>query len=72
MKQNKRKIRIEFMDGSNTDLELSKATSVNTKQQMLHLDKLNDGTWRLIYNEELIPDFSKIVGFKVVREGDSK
>ena len=61
----KRKIEIE---GTDTILEISKATSVRTHKPMIHLDKLSDGTWRLIYNEELIPDFSKVKSLKIIRE----
>jgi len=39
---------------------------------MLHLDKLDDGTWRLIYNENLIEDFSKVKSFKIIRENSNK
>jgi len=54
--------------GTDIILELSKVTAVRTKQRMLHLDELPDGTWRLIYNGEHIPDFTKIECFKIVRE----
>ena len=55
--------------GTDIKLELSKATAVKTSQRMVHFDELPDGTWRLIYNAEHIPDFSKIECFKIVREG---
>ena len=61
----KRTIRIE---GLGIDLELSKATAIKTKQSMIHLDKLKDGTWRLIYDGNLIPDFSKVECLRMVRE----
>jgi hypothetical protein len=64
----KRTIRINFNDGTFTDLELSKATSVRTKNEMLYLDKLNDGSWRLIWNESLINDFSKVINLEIIRE----
>lgn len=54
--------------GTDIILELSKVTAVKTKQRMIHLDELTDGTWRMIYNGEHIPDFTKISEFKVVRE----
>lgn len=63
----KRAIRIRTKDGD-MELELSRATSVRTDKQMIHLDKLEDGTWRLVYNENLIPDFSKVIGFDIIRE----
>ncbi len=49
-------------------LELSKATAVKTDKNMIHLDQLPDGTWRLIYNENMIPDFSKLISMTIVRE----
>jgi hypothetical protein len=54
--------------GLNKVLELSKATAVKTTQNMIHLDELPDGTWRLIYNGNLIPDFSQVESLRIVRE----
>lgn len=66
----KRTIRIEFNDGTPPiDLELSKAAAIKCGSvSLMHLDQLNDGTWRLIYNGEMIPDFTKVDGFKIIRE----
>jgi hypothetical protein len=64
----KRIIRINFQDGSYKDLELSKATSVRTKNEMLYLDKLPDDSWRMIWNESLIPDFSTVSNLEIIRE----
>lgn len=61
----KRAIEIEGLD---IELELSKVTAVRTSKQMIHLDQLPDGTWRLIYNSNLIPEISDVKGFKIVRE----
>lgn len=49
-------------------LELSKATAVKTNKGMIHLDELEDGTWRLIYNENIIPDFSLVESIEIIRE----
>ena len=57
-----------LLEGTDVELELSKVTAVRTDKQMIHLDELNDGTWRLIYNSNLIPDITKIEGFKIIRE----
>ena len=54
--------------GTNIVLELSKATSVVSLKPMIHFDQLPDGTWRLIYSKDLIPDFTLIDSFKVIRE----
>lgn len=61
----KRSIKLE---GLNQELVLSKVTSVKTNKEMIHLDKLPDGTWRLIYNGNMISDFSKLTAFSIIRE----
>lgn len=58
------------IEGTDEVLILSKATAVKTKQNMIHLDQLPDGTWRLIYNGDMIPDFTKVLGLKILRDGD--
>jgi hypothetical protein len=58
------------LDGTDIVLELSKATAVRTDKNMIHLDELADGTWRLIYNGNMIPDFSMIKSLTIVREDD--
>jgi len=65
----KRSIIIKSNDGEILDeLELSKVTSVKTSNEMIHLDKLKDGTWRMIFNENLIPDIQNISRFEIHRE----
>jgi len=61
----KRAIKIE---GTGEELILSKATAVKTSKRMIHLDELPDGTWRLIYNGNMIPDFTKVEALRVIRE----
>lgn len=56
------------LQGTDTVLELSKVTAVKTSQRMIHLDELPDGTWRLIYNGDHIPDWSKVECLKMIRE----
>lgn len=56
------------LQGTDLVLELSKVTAVKTSQRMIHLDELPDGTWRLIYNGNHIPDFSKIESLVMIRE----
>ncbi len=56
------------LEGLNITLELSKATSIQGKKRMIHLDELNDGTWRLIFSKDLVDDFSKITSLKIIRE----
>lgn len=68
-KKTRRFIEIKDEDGNilNT-LELSRVTSVRTQKEMIHLDKLNDDTWRLIYNEETINDISNVFSLDIKRE----
>lgn len=58
---------IELADGTEQRLELSKATAVRTSKQMVHLDQLDDGTWRLIWSAGTIPDFSAVKMLRVER-----
>lgn len=60
------------LTGTDLVLELSKATAVNTEKRMIHLDELPDGTWRLIYNGKMIPDFSAITALTIIREDEPK
>jgi len=61
----KRSVVIEGLD---IKLDLTKVTAVKTRMNMIHFDELPDGTWRLIYNGNMIEDFTKIEGFTIVRE----
>lgn len=56
------------LTGTDIVLELSKVTAVKTSQKMIHFDELPDGTWRMIYNGNHIPDFTKIDAFEIIRE----
>lgn len=49
------------------ELELSKVVAIDTKKEMIHLDKMTDGSWRLTYSESVIPDISKVGGFMIRR-----
>lgn len=64
----RRAVRIIMNNGDFITLELSKATGVKTNQNMIHLDQLRSGNWRLIYNEDMIPDFSKVERLEIIRE----
>lgn len=61
-------IRIHFQDGTFKDLVLSRATEVKTTNKMLNLDQLKDGTWRMIYDAETIPDMAKVMSLELVRD----
>lgn len=60
----KRALRLK---GIGIDLELSKVVSVKIKKRMINIEELDDGTWRLIYTDSMIPDFTKLEAFEIVR-----
>jgi hypothetical protein len=65
----KRAIVIKFTDGTEKELVLSKAACIHTfNVGTLMLDQLKDGTWRLIWSDGLIEDFTKVAGFEIRRE----
>lgn len=68
MSNPKRSLVIKYKDGSIKELELSRATLVKTEDQFMRLDQLKDGTWRLIWSEGLIKDFSQVERFDVLRK----
>lgn len=69
MKKQKKEVRRAVeIEGIDQIMELSKVTAVRTDKNMIHFDQLPDGTWRLIYNANMIPDYTKIESFKMIRE----
>jgi hypothetical protein len=65
----KRCIRINMSDGSYIDMILSKAVSINSNgRTAIEIEKMSDETWRLTYSSKIIPDFTKVVNFEIVRE----
>ena len=62
----KRSIRINGID---KELTLSKSVAIHkVAKEFIHLDKLPDGTWRIIYTSTTIPDLTKVVAFDIIRE----
>lgn len=66
--QAKRIMRLHKMDGTFIDLEVTRAASVDTKQSMINLDKLNDGTWRLIWDKNLMEEFTEFKSLEMIRD----
>ena len=64
-----RAVVVELEDGSELKLQLSRATMVRSAKQMIHLDRLDDGTWRLIWSGVTIPDFTAVRSLRMEREG---
>ena len=65
MAEPKRFVEIE---GTGERLEISKFTAVRVAKRFIHLDELQDGTWRLIVNAHQFPDFTKVKSLKIIRE----
>ena len=64
----RRAIEIKFLDGTSKFLEISKATTIKADIGMLHLDQLNDDSWRLIFSNDIVPDFKNVISLNIVRE----
>ena len=55
--------------GTDLVLELSKYTIINNDGfKGIHIDQLEDGTYRLLIGNSLIDDFSKVESLRIVRE----
>lgn len=65
----KRSIQIIGKD-SFDELPLSKVTCIKTQNdfEAIHLDKLPDDTWRLIYTAKTIEDIKQVDKFVIHRE----
>jgi hypothetical protein len=64
----RRAIEIKFVNGTSKILELSKATSIKADIGILHLDRLDNGTWRLTFSDSICKEFSEIDSFNMIRE----
>lgn len=67
-KKVRRAIEIQFMDGTSKILELDKATAIKANMGILHLDRLSNSRWRLVWSEDIVDEFSKIKAFNIIRE----
>jgi hypothetical protein len=58
-------------DTPDFELEIGKAAAVHVDdKEFVYLEKMSDGKWRLTFTSSTIPDFSKIAGFRVIRDED--
>lgn len=67
----KRAMRIHMMDGSFKDLSITQAVSMKTSKEndsRIYLEQLNDGSYRLLWSEDIVPEFKDIKGLEVIRE----
>lgn len=58
------------LKGIEIELELSIVTAIHVRPNLMHLDKLPDGTWRMIYNTYNIPDLTKVTQLTMIKEED--
>jgi len=56
----RRSIVIKHKDNSEQEYNVSKAVQIDVPQDMIHLDKLKDGSWRITYSKSLIENFSDV------------
>jgi hypothetical protein len=64
----KRSIVIKFKNGTEKELPISKASQIDVKKEMIHLDKRADGTWLLVWTKSLIDEFKDVDRFEIRRE----
>ena len=57
--------------GTDVRVKVSKVVAVLTTKKMLHLDELQDGTWRLTYNPNFV-DISKVSSILLHRENNTE
>jgi hypothetical protein len=67
MTKTRRAVELKGMD---IVLELSKAATPKTEKEFIHFDKLQDGTWRLLFNVKDAPDITKLEAIVMIREDD--
>ena len=66
-------MRINFKDGSHKDLDIAQAVSMklsNENDNRIYLEQLHNGSFRLMWTEGLIEEFSDVVNLEMIREGD--
>ena len=57
------------LKGLGKELEISKAIAINADiPTVLNLEQLPDGTYKLLYNAKVIPDFTQLEAIEVIRE----
>ena len=57
------------LNGLDKTLEISKVTMIQKiEPEMIHFDKLDDGTWRIIYSSSTIPDLPSLESIEIIRE----
>lgn len=66
MSEEKKFLVLEFKDGSKKELELSKAIHMAPGlKSFINLEALPDGTYKLVWTGDLIPDFTQLLTISV-------
>ena len=60
--------RVFRFEGTGRELIISKLTVLKIQKEFFHLDPLEDGTWRLVVTESLLPDLQQSETLKIIRE----
>lgn len=63
----KRILRITTQDDIAINLNITKAVSIKSPKKMFTLEELNDGTYRLLWSESLVKNFSDIKSLEIIR-----
>lgn len=58
------------LQGTTVVLEISKFATPNVDKEFIHLDKLSDGTWRLLWNVKGAPDVRQVEALTILRSDD--
>lgn len=62
-------ILIETTDGVTT-LPIERITQIKTEKEMIVLEKIGDGGWRLTYSAKTIPEIETMKSLRLVRVTD--
>lgn len=54
--------------GTPDTLPVSEVVMINVGRRLIYLDELPDGTWRLVYSDNMESNFGGIEGLRMVRE----
>ena len=64
-----RTMRLNKKDGTHTDLPITAATAIRSGAGMMHLDKLPNGSYRLIISDDILDDMTLFDNMTMIREG---
>ena len=62
-----------LLAGPDKELLVTKATKINSRaggRQFIHVDQLQDGTWRLCWTSGIVEEWSEVQALIMIREDD--